>query len=319
MKTILPFEGKGNWYKGNLHCHSTVSDGRLEPEQLAAMYKEKGYSFLAFSEHEIFTNWAKFNTGDFIIIPAIERAVNLPGSRMCYHVHGILGPEAYSESSRNGPLQHGTRLSIPKWGGKHTVQEVIDEQRDSGNLVMLNHPVWSLNELDDILGLEGYFAMEIFNYGCEGENMTGLSTVYWDSLLKRGKKVWGIATDDNHNRNTYGEAPVEWDSFGGWVTVKAAELSQNSISDALLKGRFYSSSGPEIYDYGIKNGEAFVECSPVESIYFLTHEKRGYSRRNKNGGTISRATYNLDCGIKYIRIECRDRYGKTAWTNPIFL
>ena len=40
------FFGDGQWYKGNLHCHTTVSDGSLTPEGVVELYKSHGYAFL---------------------------------------------------------------------------------------------------------------------------------------------------------------------------------------------------------------------------------------------------------------------------------
>ena len=39
-------------YKANLHCHSTLSDGHLTPEQLKKLYKDNGYSILSITDHE---------------------------------------------------------------------------------------------------------------------------------------------------------------------------------------------------------------------------------------------------------------------------
>ncbi len=319
MKNYLPFRGNGKFYKGNLHCHSTVSDGKFTPEELVRMYREHGYSFLGLSEHEIYTDRSDLNTEDFLIIPAIECSVASPEGGKCYHIHGIKGPGSIPAKSQGRPLMNGEILKKPEEKGIAAAQKVIDNLTDAGNLVMINHPLWSFNELEDLLGLKGYFAVEIFNYGCEMENKTGLATVYWDSLLRRGIKVWGVAADDNHNRDPFGGPPCDWDSFGGWVCVKADSLSVHSIADALQKGRFYSSSGPEIYDYGIRDGVVFAECSEVDRIYFLTYEGRGFVRYAKNGGTITSATYPLKGYERYVRIECQDAYGRTAWTNPIFL
>jgi len=45
------FSGPGRFYKGNLHTHSTRSDGKLPPEEVAAAYRSRGYDFLALTDH----------------------------------------------------------------------------------------------------------------------------------------------------------------------------------------------------------------------------------------------------------------------------
>lgn len=61
---------KGNWYKGNLHTHSTNSDGRKTPEEIVRIYREHGYQFLAFTEHEFYTHNRELTGEDFLILPA---------------------------------------------------------------------------------------------------------------------------------------------------------------------------------------------------------------------------------------------------------
>lgn len=53
------FSEKGSWFKGNLHSHTVNSDGRLTPAQSAAYYREHGYSFICFSEHDYYTDLRK--------------------------------------------------------------------------------------------------------------------------------------------------------------------------------------------------------------------------------------------------------------------
>ena len=48
-RDLLP--ASGNFYKANLHCHSTVSDGALTPEALKELYTKNGYSVIAFTDH----------------------------------------------------------------------------------------------------------------------------------------------------------------------------------------------------------------------------------------------------------------------------
>ena len=45
------FKESGRFYRGNLHCHTTRSDGRLSPQEAAAVYQEQGYDFLAVTDH----------------------------------------------------------------------------------------------------------------------------------------------------------------------------------------------------------------------------------------------------------------------------
>ena len=36
------------WYRANLHCHTTVSDGHWSPERIKEEYIRAGYSIVAF-------------------------------------------------------------------------------------------------------------------------------------------------------------------------------------------------------------------------------------------------------------------------------
>ena len=49
MKAL--FKQDGNWYKGNLHMHTTLSDGKITPEEAYDIYWEKGYDFIAMTDH----------------------------------------------------------------------------------------------------------------------------------------------------------------------------------------------------------------------------------------------------------------------------
>src|SRR5947199_10583172 len=40
------------WLRGNLHAHTTYSDGVKTPKELLAEYEALGYDFLAITDHE---------------------------------------------------------------------------------------------------------------------------------------------------------------------------------------------------------------------------------------------------------------------------
>ena len=48
MKII---DGSKKYYKGNLHTHTTNSDGKRSPEEVMAGYEALGYDYLALTDH----------------------------------------------------------------------------------------------------------------------------------------------------------------------------------------------------------------------------------------------------------------------------
>ena len=72
------FKDNGNWYKGNLHAHTTTSDGKLTPEKSVLVYKQHGYSFMCLSDHDIYTDLRdKLDSEDFITLPSVEGSVRM--------------------------------------------------------------------------------------------------------------------------------------------------------------------------------------------------------------------------------------------------
>ena len=75
-KHLLP-EG-GAWYKANLHCHSTISDGKLTPEELKKVYTEKGYSIIAYTDHNVMLDHSDLNDENFLALVGYELDVSEP-------------------------------------------------------------------------------------------------------------------------------------------------------------------------------------------------------------------------------------------------
>ena len=151
MKEYNGFKNCGSWYKGNIHSHTTISDGMLTPEQSVKLYKENGYHFLCFSEHDIFTDYREqFNTETFIIVPAVEGSVVLYRAKgtneryKIHHLHGILGTQAMQDAAPLGTYKHMQYIPPMKffgeWTGPEAAQEVADMLRDHGCVTTYNHP-----------------------------------------------------------------------------------------------------------------------------------------------------------------------------------
>lgn len=52
----LRAEGELKWARGNIHTHSLWSDGDDYPEMIARWYKQHGYQFLCFTDHNVLHN-----------------------------------------------------------------------------------------------------------------------------------------------------------------------------------------------------------------------------------------------------------------------
>jgi hypothetical protein len=58
---------EARWWKGNLHTHSLWTDGTEFPELISAWYRDHGYNFVAFTEHDMLQQgerWVDINAPD---------------------------------------------------------------------------------------------------------------------------------------------------------------------------------------------------------------------------------------------------------------
>ena len=75
---IRPFSTPGRFWRGNLHAHSNLSDGALNPVGVVGAYKRAGYDFLQVSDHFLdrfdwpIADTRKLRTGDFTTLIGAE-------------------------------------------------------------------------------------------------------------------------------------------------------------------------------------------------------------------------------------------------------
>ncbi len=314
MKNKIYLDQDITCFKGNIHTHSSISDGAKPPEEVARIYQEGGYDFLVLSDHDRYIRNDSFNSKDFILIPGMERTKLAPDASkdLIFHLNALDDPTVEVKER----LSHLDYFGHAKWEGLCTVQQEINQLIEKGNIVIYNHPEWSMHVYDYLDKLEGYFALEIYNHGTRLNTSASYGTSYWDYLLRKGRKVFGIAADDAHLHWTDTEIK---DYFGGWIMVQAESLTHAAIITALKNGCYYSSTGPEIYDYRVENGIVKVECSKCKFIEFKAFEERGELFFNKDASPLTEASIKIKDGMKYIRVECVDYEGNVAFSNPIFM
>ena len=300
------FSNEGNFYKGNLHTHSTNSDGKLSPELVCKKYKYKGYDFLCISDHFVglfnypITDTSAFRDNDFTT---------------------LLGAEVHSGFMENGQLWHLLAVGLPKnfkpsntpnFSPRKDQEKAADLAKrcfESGAFVSIAHPQWSGLEVSDAEKIIHAHAVEIYNHGCAVDSDRGDGAHLLDLMLSRGSKLSLIATDDAHFRSN--------DYFGGWVEVKSKNNNPEELLQSLKEGSFYSSQGPKIYDIDINKEELKIKSSPVNSVILVGY---GSASLVKHGVLMTETEITFPKGAEspWVRIIIIDEKGKKAWSNPIW-
>ena len=236
------------------------------------------------------------------MMPGWERDIPY-GTTKCIHLVGLFPEDtpkdAYVKRERGNP-------------DTMSMQELVDEMKREGQFVVLAHPVWSRMEPEEIRALKGIDAIEVFNTGTERLCHGGHAEIYWDMLLREGKRVLAIACDDTHGKT------ARSDRFAGWIMVNAPKLTPEAILNALRAGNYYSTMGPQLHEVSIEDGVVHVECSPCSEVHVITYPPRGKAHYAEENLLVS-LDYPLKGGESYVRVECIDANGCVAWSNAIFL
>ncbi len=326
-----PFALPGEWCRGNLHAHTTNSDGGMPADKLVAHYAHASWDFIALTDHWRVTELPPpgANTNDIVVIRGIE--VNTaPGSTEAgtsYHIVGL---------NMEGPIPRKDDLT-----GTAAAQWYVDAIREQGAEAVIAHPYWSGLTLRDVEQVRRHLAIEVYNADTEVHIGRGNSQMLWDDLLTHGIPTLAIAVDDCHRPGQ--------DSLRAWTVVKVRERSAAGIMAALRAGHFYASNGPEIYDVQVETGNGnrpyagtvTVRCSPARAISLITDPTRGArlnagtfgmavrARRLRptgqgpqgvaDGELLTGVQFTLTGQERFARVQVEDERGRCAWTNPLFI
>lgn len=305
------FSGGKDAYKSNLHCHTTLSDGVLTPNEMKEYYTKKGYSIVAYTDHNEFVTHNHLSDENFLVINSVEMGINQQGvpsyfTRKTWHINLY----AISPHTSQAPPQPTTDYFDIDGLNKYIADRVND-----GFLVCYNHPYWSLQTYDEYSKIKGCFAMEIYNHNCEvDDGCNGYHPQVYDDMLRLGNKIFCVSTDDNHNR---GPAFLpDKDSFGGFTYINSKSLKYEDVTDALARGDFYASQGPELYEISLDGKTLTVKCSPCKSVRVRAHGRVCYEIA---GDVITEAVFQLTGEEEFIRVTCRDAEGNDANSNAYWL
>lgn len=318
------------WYRGNTHTHTLNSDGDTPAAEVVRWYRTHGYHFLFVTDHEYITEVAPLNQ----LYAAPIRFLTISGQEVTQRTADAAHPDGVRQAHVNAlgitevirPL--GER-NIANQSIASTYSRNIREIRRQNGIAQVNHPNfrWSV-KLEEMAGLQDSTLLEIWNGHSDVNNLGGADSsgsaypsheAVWDSLLTRGKTIWGVADDDSHHfKPEDADNPDLTRPGRGWIMVRADTLTRDAIVNAIRRGDFYSTTGITLTKYTATRAAIELEIAPrADSRYRIEFVGRG--GRVLHTATGLRARYAPKADDGYVRVRLSDSNGRHAWTQPVIL
>jgi Carbohydrate family 9 binding domain-like len=272
------------WLRGNLHTHTTRSDGALSPQETIQAYSELGHDFLGLSDHNTPPDLEGLDPCGLLLIPANE----ISGNR-------------------------GHLLALgfePSTAGETHQQTLINTVTKAGGMAVLCHPSWgpAFNHYDyqTLEELSAYEGLEIYNGSIEEDPGSPYALDKWDRLLASGRRIWGLANDDAHRSSGQGR---------GTCVVRAAGRTPQAVLDALKNGSFYASTGAEIETIEVQGNRLSLHAPGAEAILVIGEAGRRLA-------VVAGDTLDFDATAltgSLFRVEVIGHGGQRAWTQAFRL
>ena len=341
----------GRFYKANLHSHSTLSDGNLTPVRMKEEYRRRGYSILALSDHDVLHCSYELSDQEFLILTAYEISVRSDDVAIPHACRKVVDMNLFAKEPHNMTqvgfhpdtvthwIKRGKILQEQadqiRYAGElrdnhyypANINKIIRSANENGFLVSINHPVWSLIDARDYSAYEGAWAVEVYNHGCAVLSGINDAEHVFEDILRTGKKIFAVATDDNHN--SFPLDSVQSDSFGGFTMIKAESLDYKTVISAMERGDFYASTGPLIEELYYEDGKVYLRCSEAAEVSMISLGRWGRRMAVDGGQLITEAVFDLETDLfgrnqnvdcwGYVRFRVTDKAGRKAYTNAYYL
>ncbi len=292
-KLIHPYDQLtgGAWLRGNLHTHTTRSDGARAPQVVIDDYAARGYGFLMLSDHDILTSeadLARLDARGMVLIPGNEIA----GGSHLLHV----------DADRHVATRQSRQEIL------HEIQAAC---RETGRgFAIMNHPDWESKfehcTIDQLREWSGYLGIEIYNGVVWRLDGSSYATRKWDLLLGDGRRVLGFANDDCHKAT--GDIEL------GWNVAYVRERTRAGVVDALRQGRFYCSTGVVIRSISVDGMKVRIETENASRIVAIQNVGRRIAMVDDPAMEIE-----VPEAAKYVRFECWGQGERMAWTQAFYV
>ena len=306
---------------------------------------KKGYSVVAFTDHNIMIDNTHLCDENFVALNGVEfdfyegwnpdfvdkgysfytwKGVHLvfialdPDNLVmpCYRREGL--------RALGNAFKHVDQIkyddSKPDFIRTYTVENInkaLKEAHDAGYYTVYAHPTWNIEDYRTYSQYGPLNAMEICNYGTYRAGLEEYNPHVYDELLRLGKPLHCLSVDDSHA--SFSLESVMSDVGGGFIMIKSEKLDYKNITNNLLNGNFYSSMGPEIYELYYEDGFINITCSPVQLIALTTAGRRNDRVYDEDRCGVVKARFPVLEEDYFVRITLRDHKGLRANTNAYFV
>ncbi|RME80872.1 MAG: hypothetical protein D6775_15060 [Caldilineae bacterium] len=323
------------WYAGDFHAHTTASDGRHTPAELARLAQAAGLDFLSITDHNTLAGFDAL--GEPLPLPIVRGIeVTLAGGH--FNILGIEGVPPWLASLQQQRVR--TTGSGQRESERPTLSEIMKSSRASGWLVSINHPLlvpWAWEHLE--LPLDQIDCLEIWNDPTWPDNATAnpATVDMWSRWLNAGHRIVALGGSDYHYTITeQGPYHPAIDLPRTWVL--AERLSAGAILEGVRHGRVYVSMEPGIAfqahlgdhtytigdDMGRARGRVTFQadvrsgCAEIEIV--IIRDGQPLCRQLSGRGESRLSCHDeLDGSRAWYRCDVRDGNGTIlAVTNPIF-
>ncbi len=286
------------WYRGELHSHSHHSDGKASVQDVVRAARRYGLDFLALTDHFTTAGWPELEALSDEQL-CLMRGLELTGHAGHANMHGL---ETWVNPFVDDPSGTGP-------SGGWTINDAARQTREQGGLFCVNHAFaldlgWRYHDFD----WANADSMEVYHH-LEGEGNTSQLGL-WDSLLRAGHRITGVAGTDSHDpfagRHRLGQV---------FTVVHAESLEPHAIIEGLRRGRAYVSLGPKVAFEAVSGstragiGDELVADSEVRfeiGLEHLAHPARAILM--KNG--FYHKHFDVPAGLEPRVLTCVDAPGR---------
>jgi len=361
ISSSLSATGAKRWFKGNTHAHARIwlplPHGDSSPKRMARWYKEHGYNFLCLSDHNRIgreERAQKLVSPDFVFLPGSEITADTRMRLIYKHKHEH-APEriVHSTALNVDPETWDTKLGN-SFTPQDSVADILRAHREAteraGGIAIANHPNFKgqISAQDLIDAGSGFF--EVYNAYPHAKNFGSgarpSTEAMWDEVLSSGRLLYGVASDDAHHTKRWNawlkdELGIRAPAGGGWIMVRAAELTPAAITAAMRDGDFYASSGvhlerlawdpqqgltisvdldatrAEVANAYVRAPARDVATADGITLEFVT--QGGQVAHTVNGPSGTAPLSQLDRYVRGRVTYVADGKAFYAWTQPVFL